>query len=1607
MKLNFYNLNENDDDDQKYSKTKNNILIEQMGSSANKVAGNILKKAGTYDEFWAPFCSQNRNICANRNKNTISNAVELYSKAMFDVKNGRLFSFAPGSYRNKSEHGMNYGASSFKVSKDINLTVYSKENFTGDSWTIKGPAEYPIASYGMHVKYVPSPVLTWWADIACSSKGEHMYAVATTWWHKGNRGGVYHSTDNGENWTSVLSGRRCDSVAVSDTGQYVFVVDASVERPCRTCSVKRSNKISKDYGATFSETLTTPDNHGEMTFCAMSGNGKYIITGYTSIDTRYGRRGIWTNNNYGANNAWTHHYSGYLWKTRNAAVSKDGKYTIFFVTSGGANGDHQHFPSDAANKGLWLSSNYMQTFSRVKSINSNFYDAGCAMSSNGRYMTFASAEGVYVSNNFGVTFTLKLRMSSTELGAASQNNNRPTDISMSGDGRTIVLTAWGGYVYKSTNYGNNWSPFVKTLRRWRSVAMHSDASTIIICASPSGFSDYQGLLHKFSNDDDKTWNGTIKSFKVEAAKDEHGCVPYNNEVYCNTTKKCINKFGESCPVLKCRFKKHLWSNTTAIQSAKCPSKHTGYDLCKTGPPVDFRWTGAVSDGGNNSWYKNCYYNVPETDPIIPLPASDVLSFYVETNTYDSGAARERSLNWSGWYYQQFDPNGNAYLVNGKPLFKSEHGGRISYEIGTNFAVRHMTGGQDCWSFGKDGHHRNAVPYVGDESRPLVDSNWRYFRYKSHGNYFKVKAHSGVFFSCDPNTHRYCSVYDECLLKDETCPQKAERFINFLKLPSIYGSSLNIDAYNNFLEEILKVFIDIESAKNSLTSDSATKLYHNFEYKSKVLFKTRFSKSDKKLEIINPNDDPTNNSAKVIAIFKNDMNWSVNKYDWCLDGTADDLKTCCGKSCGQCGGVGCSKRPGGGNECCVIKIRDENKSVCSSVMDTVCNIPLHIVSYTPNLNETEVPLDAKIIIKVSDNCVRGSGKVTIKKFNGTIVEDNVENISIEDEGKKIIIAPKNELPRKTYVYLDIENEAFVSVQNGSSFELVSSNPDRYLMHKAIRFETELGDIVPPEITADPIDPIERGSQNINIDKGVSVYDEPLGVYLGYEASGNVDFYYIGDYERTYKAIDGAGNKSEKTRTIKVIDTKEPEIIAGDIDVQLGDTNANLNIGVSAYDQPGDILLDYTTEEDIPGTYTFRDEIEKPINLNEPGEYIRTYIATDAAKNTATKTRKINVKDDDFPIINVVPQLIKIERGDYEIDIDIDVSAYDKGQNQQIDVVASGNVNRDKPGTYTRTYTATDGSNNTSTRTRTVTVVDTTVPEINFNDLKIDLGSEEDIDENVKAFDQPGNIPVTFTATGDVNKNMAGVYIRNYKAIDDSGNIAIKARRIDVGDEYTSKSIVINEMDNSIIADHKELMVSKEFLDFFGKRNLLKDEITDYFKTEYPSRPIKVEVFFKTDTKIVVEIDTQVPLKEKDENGNMRDTSELEFIKEYRNEITRLVEEHNERELYNASKLPQEKPISLYQPEIEEEELLPPIPTIIKAIAASEIQQEETISQSKLEEKTESKLTQSINNIPSTKSNKKSTPKSTNKKLIKKKGGGINIYFIIFVITLVVIFYFFKK
>ena len=220
----------------------------------------------------------------------------------------------------------------------------------------------------------------YWTDVACSGDGKYMYATSkTTTDLRPTTGVLYRSDDYGSTWSEILNNGRFESVAVSNNGQYVYIANTNGGL---------KHQKSNDYGITFTDVNGVTDT-GATRFCAMSGDGKYIITGHQNADSRFNRRGIWTNNNYGADGDWTHHYDTVLWQARNAAVNNDGQYAIFFVT--GFNGH------SGSNKGIWLSNDYMQNWSLVYILDSDWFDAGCAISSSGQYMAVAAHEGsVYV-----------------------------------------------------------------------------------------------------------------------------------------------------------------------------------------------------------------------------------------------------------------------------------------------------------------------------------------------------------------------------------------------------------------------------------------------------------------------------------------------------------------------------------------------------------------------------------------------------------------------------------------------------------------------------------------------------------------------------------------------------------------------------------------------------------------------------------------------------------------------------------------------------------------------------------------------------------------------------------------------------------------------------------------------------------------------------------------------------------------------------------------------------------------------------------------------------------------------------------------------------------
>ena len=108
----------------------------------------------------------------------------------------------------------------------------------------------------------------------------------------------------------------------------------------------------------------------------------------------------------------------------------------------------------------------------------------------------------------------------------------------------------------------------------------------------------------------------------------------------------------------------------------------------------------------------------------------------------------------------------------------------------------------------------------------------------------------------------------------------------------------------------------------------------------------------------------------------------------------------------------------------------------------------------------------------------------------------------------------------------------------------------------------------------------------------------------------------------------------------------------------------------------------------------------VDTSTVGTYTITYSATDAAGNTGTATRTVNVVDTTPPVITV--------EGDNPATVELGATYTDAGATADggETVTTSGTVDTSTVGTYTITYSATDAAGNTGTATRTVNVVDTT-------------------------------------------------------------------------------------------------------------------------------------------------------------------------------------------------------------------------------------------------------------------------------------------------------------
>lgn len=284
----------------------------------------------------------------------------------------------------------------------------------------------------------------------------------------------------------------------------------------------------------------------------------------------------------------------------------------------------------------------------------------------------------------------------------------------------------------------------------------------------------------------------------------------------------------------------------------------------------------------------------------------------------------------------------------------------------------------------------------------------------------------------------------------------------------------------------------------------------------------------------------------------------------------------------------------------------------------------------------------------------------------------------------------------------------------------------------------------------------------IEAGATAVDNVDGE-VAVTISGNVNTQQLGNYEISYRAQDRAGNRSEATRTVGVIDNLPPTITL------LGDALITLPIG-TAYVEPGVTITDNVDANLTP-------EIIGEVNNQLLGVYTLIYRATDSSGNQSEVTRDVQVVDLTPPVITIL--------GDNPLFLDVGGSFQDPGVTAidaiagEVSVTVSGSVDASTLGSYELTYTATDPSNNSAQATRTVEVVDRMPPVITLvGPANLSLVQDDPYEElGAQAFDNyDGDISVEISGTVDVST--VGTYNVTYSAKDASNNQSTVERLVEV-------------------------------------------------------------------------------------------------------------------------------------------------------------------------------------------------------------------------------------
>lgn len=257
---------------------------------------------------------------------------------------------------------------------------------------------------------------------------------------------------------------------------------------------------------------------------------------------------------------------------------------------------------------------------------------------------------------------------------------------------------------------------------------------------------------------------------------------------------------------------------------------------------------------------------------------------------------------------------------------------------------------------------------------------------------------------------------------------------------------------------------------------------------------------------------------------------------------------------------------------------------------------------------------------------------------------------------------------------------------------------------------------------------------------------------------------GNYTLTVISADTVEMNEQARQFTFEVDSTPPEIVltgAGLIALEVGDI----------FVDPGATATD--NRDNVVGIVT-----SGTVDTSQTGTYTLTYEVTDAAGNTATKTRTVKVYNSLYPEVQLNgPSTVEVEAGGEFNDPGADANDERDG-NVTDNIVITGSVDIGRVGTYVIQYRITNSLGNQSFVSRTVKVVDRTPPVLTLlgaNPMRIEAGRGF-VDPGATAVDiVDGDLKDEITVTGTVYTNRIGTYTLTYRVQDHSGNAAVDAVR----------------------------------------------------------------------------------------------------------------------------------------------------------------------------------------------------------------------------------------